>query len=137
MDGIQYFLESSTIHGLSYISNSNIKQVRIFWLFIVVGGFSGAAVMIYESFQSWNESPVKTKIETHPITNITFPKIIVCPPKNTYTELNFDLMKAENMTLSKDIRNKLVSYALELFLDPYYDAIMTNMTTRQYGIMTT
>ena len=98
MDKIRNFLESSTIHGLSYISTTK-RFVRVFWVIVVILGFTGAGVMIYQSFQDWDESPVKTTVETFPITELTFPKVTVCPPKNTYTDLNYDLMLTENMTL--------------------------------------
>ena len=75
MENVTNFLESSTIHGLAYISNGR-KHVRLFWILVVVGGFTGVGVLIYSSFKSWEESPVKTTIETHPITEITFPQ---CP----------------------------------------------------------
>ena len=60
--------------------------------------------MIYESFQAWEESPVSTNIETLPITEITFPKVTVCPPKGTYTDLNYDLMITEKMVLDNEVR---------------------------------
>ena len=88
MESIRNFLESSTIHGLSYISTTR-KYVRVFWILVVIGGFSGAGVLIFTAFQSWADSPVKTTIETHPISEITFPKVTVCPPKNTFTNLNY------------------------------------------------
>ena len=47
------------------------------------------------------------------ITEITFPKVTVCPPKNTYTDLNYDLMMTENMTLDNDTRNELINNANE------------------------
>ena len=92
MEGVRTFLESSTIHGLVYIATTKKSLAKIFWILVVIGGFTGAGVMIYNSFQSWNDSPIKTTIETLPITEITFPKVTVCPPKNTYTDLNYDLM---------------------------------------------
>ena len=79
------------------------------------------------SFQSWTESPVKTTIET-PVTEITFPKVTVCPPKNTYTDLNYDLLMTENMTLDNDTRQELTNYALELLYDKLYEDIMRNMS---------
>ena len=45
-----------------------------------------------------------------------FPKVTVCPPKNTYTDLNYYLMRMENMTLDTDMRNELTSYAMEVVL---------------------
>ena len=110
MEGVRAFLESSTIHGLVYISTTEKKLVKTCWILVVIGGFTAAGYMIYQSFQDWHESPVKTTIETLPITKITFPKVTVCPPKNTYTDLNYDLMMTENMTLNYDTRRELSNY---------------------------
>ena len=86
------FLESSTIHGLSYISSSRSLCGKIFWLFVVLTGFTCALLLIHQSFDSWNQSPIKTTIENRPIEEIHFPKVTVCPPRNTFTNLNYDLM---------------------------------------------
>ena len=83
MDGVRTFLESSTIHGLTYISSTK-KWSRLFWVLVVLLGFIGAASLIHESFHSWTESPIKTTIETLPISQLNFPVVTVCPPKNTY-----------------------------------------------------
>ena len=98
MEGVRTFLESSTIHGLTYISTSR-RYAKLFWILVSITGFVGASLLIKESFDSWSESPVKTTIETLPIAEIKLPKVTVCPPKNTFTDLNYDLMMTENMTL--------------------------------------
>ena len=87
MAGLTDFLESSTIHGVSYISTTK-KASRLFWVLVVCSGFCGAFVLIYQSFESWEESPITTTIETLPISEITFPKVAVCPPKDAFTNLN-------------------------------------------------
>ena len=132
MNGLKEFLESSTIHGLTYISTTR-KYVRLFWIIVVIAGFSGAGYMINESFEAWNKSPTKTTVETYPISEITFPKITVCPPKNTYTDLNYDLMRTENMILDDDIRDQLIDYAAELIWDPegLKNSIMMNWNKLQ------
>ena len=96
MDFIKSFLENSTIHGLSYISTTR-KYSRVIWIFIVILAFSFAGVMINLSFNNWADNPIKTTIKTQPITKLTLPKVTVCPPKNTFTNLNYDLMLLENM----------------------------------------
>ena len=103
MEGIRTFLETSTVHGLSYISTTR-KHVRLFWVFVVFSGFWTAGYLIQQSFQTWAESPVKTTVETLPITEITFPKITVCPPRNTYTDLNYDLLSI-NVSLTEYVDN--------------------------------
>ena len=127
MENIKSFLETSTIHGLSYISTTG-KYIRLFWSFVVITGFSGAGFLIYQSFQGWEESPVKTTIETLPVEEITLPKVTVCPPKNTYTNLNFDMMLTEHMTLDNGTRNELTQYAVGLIQDHVYNDIMTNIS---------
>ena len=113
MEGVSVFLQSSTIHGLSHISTTR-KYGRLFWILVVITGFIGASLLIKVSFDSWSESPVKTTIETLPIAEITFPKVTVCPPKNTFTDLNYDLMMTENVTLTKEMRDDMFEYALEV-----------------------
>ncbi len=110
MERISIFLESSTIHGLNYISTSR-KYARAFWILVVLAGFTTSGYLIQTSFQSWADSPIKTTIETLPISEIKFPKVTVCPPKNTYTDLNHDLMLAENFTLTDEMRDELVAYS--------------------------
>ena len=103
----QQFLESSTIHGLVYISSEK-KFVRLLWILIVITGFSIASFLIDDAFTNWSESPIKTTIETRSISELDFPKVTVCPPKNSFTDLNYGLAKLENMTLTKDIREDLL-----------------------------
>ena len=126
MENLTTYLESSTIHGLAHIATGR-KYVKLLWILVVIGGFTGAGVMIYKSFKSWDETPVKTTIETQPITEITFPKVTVCPPKNTYTDLNYDLMMTENMTLDNDTRNEMTNYAVEMLYDYLYDIVVNNV----------
>ena len=128
MEGFRTFLEHSTIHGLVHISRTR-KSVRLFWILVVLLGFTGSGVMIYQSLEAWEENPVSTTIEKRPITEITFPKVTVCPPKNTYTDLNYDLMMTQNITLDNDTRNALTNYAVELLYDYMHDnTIMTNLS---------
>ena len=90
---------------------------------MVISGFTGAFTMICQSFNSWTDSPIKTIIETKPIT--TFPKVTVCPPKNTYTDLNYDLMMTENMTLDNDTIHELLNYTLEIIDEHLYETMIT------------
>ena len=113
MEGVKNFLESSTIHGLSYISITR-RFTRVFWILVVITGFTIAGLLINESFKSWADSPIKTTIETRPMTEIKFPKATVCPPKNTYTDLNYDLMVADNVTMTEDMIRELFNYAYDV-----------------------
>ena len=128
MENLMIFLESTSIHGLSYISTSKRHTTRLLWILVVSTGFIGAGVLIHQSFEGWADSPIKTTVETVAIDKMTFPKVTVCPPKNTYTDLNYELMMTQNMTLDNKTRNELYDYALELLLDHLNKEFMTNLS---------
>ena len=117
MDTTKTFLESSTIHGLLHISTNKKYATKLFWIVVVILGFTAASYMIYESFQTWADSPIKTTIETLPITKITLPKVTVCPPQKTFTDLNYDLLKLENITLNNHTRRELKTFASDVLLN--------------------
>ena len=119
MEAMKEFLESSTIHGLVYISTTR-RFVRLLWLCVVSLGFLCAGILIYQSFASWEESPISTTIETLPIEKVKFPRISVCPPKNTFTSLNYDLMKVENSMFDEDQRLKFLNYVTEPIFDAFF-----------------
>ena len=113
MEGIKNFLESVSIGGLGHISSTR-KYARLFWITIVLFANILAGFMIYESFLEWAENPIRTIIKTKPITELKFPNVTVCPPYNTFTDLNYDMMMVANKTLSKENRQELFQYAVEL-----------------------
>ena len=94
MEGFKEFLDSSSIHGISYISSEK-RFGRLFWIFIVLIGFTGAFLLIRQSFNDWEENPISTTSETLPMSHITFPNITVCPPRNSYLNMNFDIIQSE------------------------------------------
>ena len=127
MKVIAEFFEASTIHGLSYIASSR-SFVKPLWITIVVACFTFAGILIHQSFQSWEESPIKTTVQTLPISEISFPKVTVCPPKNTFTNLNYDLLMAENLTFEDETRIKLIEKALETLDYHFVQETKTNFT---------
>ena len=80
--------------------------------------------MIVESFVDWAKNPIRTTIKTKPIADLKFPNVTVCPPYNTFTDLNYDLMMVGNKTLSKEKRHDLFEYAVELIEE---DVFMDNL----------
>ena len=126
MSEIKSFLEASSIHGVLHIAQTK-KYQRLLWMLIVITGFTSAIFLIHQSFKSWDESPIKTTIETLSISKLRFPKITVCPPKNTYTNLNYDLMKSENITITIKARQELIDYFYELNHDETFFNILTDL----------
>ena len=113
MEEIRTFLEASTIHGVSYISTTR-KFARLFWILVVLTGFSGAGLLIKEAFDNWTENPIKAHMDTRPISELKYPKVTVCPPKNTFTDLNYDLMLAENVTFTEEMKDEMFRAAVEI-----------------------
>ena len=105
MDVLTNYMENSSIHGVGFISKTKAFR-RAFWLFVVLTGFTGAFIIIFYNFQNWAETPVITTMETLPISELMFPKVTICPPPNTYTNLNYDLMKSGNRTMKDQVKNE-------------------------------
>ena len=119
---LKNFLESSTIHGLVFISTET-RLARCFWILVVITGFSIASVLIYQSFDNWAESPIKTTVETKPISELRFPKVTVCPPKNTFTDLNYDLLVLGNKTMTNERKRDFIDIVMSEFNVPHSDAL--------------
>merc|ERR1712074_395736 len=49
-----------------------------------------------------------------PIAEMRLPKVTVCPPKNTFTDLNYDLMLAENVTFTQEMEDEMFESAVEI-----------------------
>ena len=111
------FLEGSTIHGLVYISTAKSKTARAIWVAIVVACFAVAIYMINDSYKEWQESPVSTTITTHPITELEFPTVTVCPPRGSNTALNHLLEKVKEVNFTKKERQELLEISNEVFLE--------------------
>ena len=57
-------------------------------------------LLIWQSFDNWDKNPVSTTISSHPIDKVTFPKIFICPPEGTVTNLNYDITNTKNISLT-------------------------------------
>ena len=92
MEILRDFLQTSTIHGLAYISNVPSKTGKALWLTVVIAGFCTAGYFIRDSFKEWETTPIATSISTHPIATLPLPIITICPPEQSNTALNVDLL---------------------------------------------
>ena len=127
MEHLKEYLELSTVHGLTQISRSK-GLLKWLWIFIVFTCFVGSGVMIYYSFEAWYLSPVKTTIDTLSISNIKLPKVTVCPPKHTYTNLNYDILKIENATLGNTTKQMFLNFAFQTIDAAHHTDIMNNLS---------
>lgn len=127
MEELIKFLGSSTIHGFSHIASSR-RCLRVFWIVVVLTCFIIAGGIIQNSVLSWEETPVSTTIETLPITEVTFPLVTVCPPRNRYTNLNYDLVSLKNSSLNEATKTKLTRLAVQLINDAFVEKDLALMT---------
>ena len=105
MEEFRSFLESSTVHGVSYLATTR-KFARVFWLSVVTASFIIASLLIREAFKAWTDNPISTTIETRTISEIRFPKVTICPPKDSLTDLNEVLIRIGNKTFEYDLLNE-------------------------------
>ena len=80
MDFVRDFLETSTIHGFAYVASTKSYFGKALWAFVIFTAFFFAGLIIYKSVNSWEEFPVSTTLSVHPIEELEFPAITVCPP---------------------------------------------------------
>ena len=116
MDILKDFLGRSTIHGLSHISSSPSKISKCLWCVVTLAGFTAAGFLIKSSYQAWGESPISTSVSTHPLSDLDFPKVAVCPPKDSNTALNYDMLRLSNFTLTTNKREQLSDFVSNIFL---------------------
>ena len=126
MHDFKQFLASSTIHGLQYIEHSR-NFVRVFWILVVFAGFFGAGMLIRESFSNWDQRPIITLTETFPINEVTLPNVTVCPPKDKYLNLNFDILKMQKKTIDQKIRIELFEYSIAEIQNYFYNKIINSL----------
>lgn len=125
---VQEFLESSTIHGLLHISTAKSKTTRALWVAIVVACFVCAAWMITDSYKDWQESPVSTTITTHPIKDLQFPAVTVCPPREIKTIINHLFRKVKDANFTDNERKHLKGISKKVFIEIPNEKHATHMT---------
>lgn len=122
MEILREFLETSTIHGLSRINGSKSVVVKVLWILAVIYGFFTSGLLIHQSYQRWGNSPIASTISTHPISSLSFPEVIVCPPKGSNTALNHDLVKVGEGKLGGEAKQRVLKSVEKIFMDdPHWE----------------
>ena len=86
----------------------------------------GAGYLIKDAYSDWLSSPYSTTITTHPIDDLDFPTVTVCPPKGSHSALNYDVMKADKNSLLKKDRKNLKTEINKIFIEaPHQEYIRT------------
>ena len=109
------------------------------WFLIVGLCFAVAGTLITNSYSDWQESPIATSITTHPIAELDFPTITVCPPRGSHTALNLDLMKADNDSMTEKNRKYLIQKAYNRLLKvphlDYAENLLASTPAEQLDLM--
>ena len=103
------------------------KAAKILWLIVVCLGFISAGILIGKSYKDWQENPIATSITTHPIDDLDFPVVTICPPKDSNTALYHDLVKVGNRSLSNENKEILKRAAFEIFIENSHKEHVKNM----------
>ena len=88
------------------------------------------------SYTGWSENPISTTVDYGPITDLPFPLVTVCPPRNTFTSLNLALRAVENRTLDSEAKQELTRQLPEIIFDSDFDdnfAIFSRSTNLSGG----
>ena len=94
IESVRTFLESSSICGFSHISASKTVAERMFWVAVVAASFAGTAYLTAGALLEWSKYPIATTTETFPISEAQFPKIVVCPPRVSFSfTFNYEIVK--------------------------------------------
>ena len=110
-------MEASSLAGLSFISSSKFLWSRSLWIIAVILSVFLALYQIDSTFKSWDKNPVYIDIQVLPISAVKLPGITVCPPKGSHTGLNYDLIRARNITLDYKDRQEMINYAVDQIID--------------------
>ena len=89
--------------------------------------FLGAGSLISKSYSGWQLSPIATSISTHSLKDLDFPTVAVCPPENSNTALNYDLLRAANYSFSKKDRERLTEAIWDNFVDKEHRSFADEM----------
>ena len=73
------------------------------------------------SYTGWSENPISTTVDYGPITDLPFPLVTVCPPRNTFTSLNLALKAVQNRSLDSKEKKELTRWLPEIIFDSDFD----------------
>ena len=127
---MEQYLESTTVHGFSYLHSRNSCAARILWTCVIVIGFAIAGNLIHESVLDWDSRQTITTLEsiaTPLYNNVPFPTVTVCPHEDSepdnwaFVEKFFDSVEFfEGWGMSEKIRNDIVNPILEYAIHANY-----------------
>ena len=125
---INEYLESTTIHGFSYLSIKHNLLVKSAWFVIICTCFTLAALLIQQSIEEARLNPVMTNVETIPVQNVPFPAVTIdsgYPDAWGYAEKVFNGLDFESEKLGN-----LFSFAMHDMILQMNDSFHTDMVNQ-------
>ena len=113
----------TTAHGFSYICNDEYScGDRILWILIVILAISFTVFQMATLYYQWQEDPVITTLDTvaHPIEEIQFPAVTICPQGSLDNVLESVLFKQlreyiQHKSLNLTLRQKSIMKKVSQF----------------------
>ena len=121
---INEYLDSTTIHGFSYLSSGRNILEKLAWMTIICVCFTFAALLIQQSIEEARLNPVMTNVETVPIQQVPFPAITVDSgmpnplrhSQRIFNGLAFDTIPFEDLLEADELRMKVSSVLDDMIL---------------------
>ena len=73
------FCESTTVHGLAYLTKNQDRSTKTIWFVIVLSAFTVAAMFVTQTIGGYYTKFTSTTIETRSIHNYAFPAVTFYP----------------------------------------------------------
>ena len=126
IESVRGYLESTTIHGFSYLGASKSIIERVAWVFIIGTCFTLAGMLISKSIKDANENPVLTTFETVPVKEVPFPSVTIDggdpdpwePSAKALNNLAFDSFSSftnDDFKNSESLKKVFASFIDEVF----------------------
>ena len=128
-DKITDYLESTSIHGFSYLSTGRNILEKLLWLIIICTCFTFAGILICQSVEEASLNPVMTNVETVDVREVPFPAITIDsgdPDPMGYAENIFNVLDINGKQLKEEFATELNNLVLKMNsshqgLDPAID----------------
>ncbi|KAK9500933.1 hypothetical protein O3M35_002095 [Rhynocoris fuscipes] len=105
---IKPYFESTTLHGLKYLAESNRpKYERTYWIIALIAAYISVTWVIFDQIEYFFRNPVLISISPNPktVSDIPFPAVTICPDsqilKDTYN-LQWATMNTNNVSVNQN-----------------------------------
>ena len=116
------FFETTTIHGLAYLTKDKSRSTRFIWFVVVVTASTFAGYFLYETVNGYNTNFTSTTIKTKSIQDYPFPAVTFHSGDYS-SEKDFARTFLNQFQLTRYINKKSPPNELEdnkVFLDLFY-----------------